>query len=244
MSSVALVNVLDAARALGQEPTRATPDTVADWFRREYLPKRGGSFNYDPSMNSTYDLFRGGLKTDEAVMHCLSNGNPKGRSQNADVVKQIGPYAEKNISTCYRVGFLAVPVGRIKGRIIYLGVKAPLVRVVHDEAFFVLPGYRMSYRPAEREIDVACSVVLAQLGRDDYAAADVEYLYAGPGIDGKRMLRVIHGKERRIFDADGVDRLMDVYVKGIALLDADGVEIREPSFRGYRIFDPSQPSFF
>jgi hypothetical protein len=244
MSTLGLVNVLDVARSLGLDPQRATPEHVADWLRSEYLKKRGGGFNYDPVISSTYRLFRGDMVTADAVLHCLTSGNPKGRQQNSDVAKLIGPYAEANISTCYKTGYLAVCVGRIKGRSVYVGLKAPFVRVCHDEAYVMVPGYRRGYRPVERQIDVVCSVVRAQIARDDYAVADVEYLSAGPGIDTFREFRAIQGKHRKLFSADEVDQLLDIYIRGVALLESDGVEIREPEMTGYRVVDPSSPTFF
>ena len=118
-----------------------------------------------------------------------------------------------------------------------------MVRVVHDEAFVVMPGFRMSYRPAEPEIDVACSIALATFGRDDFASADFEYLYCGPGIDDRRSFRAIRGRDRNVYDRDAVDHLIDIYVRGVArVLDA-GVDIRRPDLRGYRIIDPDEPSF-
>ena len=159
-------------------------------------------------------------------------------------IRTVAPYALENISTCYRIDFSAVAVGRVKGRTIYVAIKAPIVRVVHDEAFVVLPGFRMSYRPVETEIDVACSIALANFARDDFASADFEYLYAGPGASGGREFRSIRGKDRKIFDRVEVDGLLDIYVRGVGLALDAGLDIREPDLRGYRIIDPDEPSLF
>jgi hypothetical protein len=244
MSSIFLVNVLDVARSLGIDPRRATPEMVAAWLIEQYLRKRGGGFNYDPAIGATFDLFRGVHTFDSAVLHCLTNGNPKGRRQNADAIKEVAPYALANVSTCYRLGHSAVVVGRVAGENVYVGIKAPMVRVVHDEAYVVMPGYRMSFRPHEPEIDVACSIALATFGRDDFADADFEYLYSGPDITGRRSFRAIKGRERHVYDRDAVDALLDVYVRGVALVLEAGLPASRPDLRGYRIIDPREPGLF
>lgn len=244
MAGLLLLNVMDVARALGIDPRRATPETVADWLLNEYARKTGGGFNYNTAINTLYDLFRGAVTYDKAIMHCLTAGNPKGRPQNAEAIKTVAPYALENISTCYRIDFTAVAVGRIKDQTAYVGIKAPMVRVVHNEAFVVMPGFRKSFRPVETQIDLACSIALATFGRDDFASADFEYLYAGPGVSGQREFRAIRGRDRKIFDRDEVDTLLDVYVKGVALAIEAGAELREPNLKGYRIIDPREPTFF
>lgn len=40
MAGVYLVNVLDVARSLGINPTRVTPEMVAQWLITEYMKKR------------------------------------------------------------------------------------------------------------------------------------------------------------------------------------------------------------
>jgi hypothetical protein len=244
MAGVLMLNVLDTARALGSEPTRATKYSVADWLLNEYLRKSGGGFNYNPSINWTYPLFEGACTADQAILGCLTSGNPKGRRQNAEAIEKIAAYALTNVSKCYRIGFTAVVVGRVKGENIYVGIKAPMVRVRDKRAFVVMPGFRMSHRPDETEINVACSVALANFARDDFERADFEYLYAGPGLSGEREFRVIHGSHRKIFDRDAVDSLLDTYVNGVALAIEYGAEIKRPDLRGYRIIDPREPSMF
>jgi hypothetical protein len=244
MSGVHLINVLDVARSLSTNPTKATPEMVAHWLMTEYLKKRRGGFNYNPAMDMTFELFRGNIKADEAELFCLTNGNPKGRRQNVEAIKHISSYALSNISTCYKIGFRAVAVGLIKGEQVYVGIKAPMVRVLHDEAFVVMPGFRMSQRPVEAEIDVACSIALATFAREGYDEADFEYLYAGPGLSGHREFRSIKGRERRIFNSEEVDALLDTYVKGVALALDAGIESRPANLRGYSIIDSRQSTIF
>ncbi len=244
MSGLLLMSVFDVARALGAQPLRVTREEVADWLRPEYLKKRGGGFNYDPAINATFDLFRGVVSRDEAILHCLTKGNPKGRQQNTDAIKCIADYALANVSECDRIGFTAVVVGRVNGANVYAGIKAPMLRRRDGQALIVMPGYRMSHRPVETEIDVVCSIVLATFGRDDRAGADVEYLCAGPGIDGQRQFRAIRGRDRTIYDPDTLDHFMQTFVEGVAIAIDAGVAPKKPDLRGYRIIDPNQPSMF
>jgi hypothetical protein len=243
MAGVLLLNVLDVARALGSAPTKATPEDVANWLLTEYVPRRGGGFNYNSAINATFDMFRGASSIDAAVLYCLTTGNPKGRRQNAEAIKCVAGYAIRNISKCYRIGFTAVAVGRIKGETVYIGIKAPMVRAYEKDIFVVMPGFRMSHRPVESEIDVACSIALANFGRDDFANADFEYLYAGPGLNGDRDFRSIKGRERKVYHRDDIDTFLDTYVKGVALAIEAGAKSERPNLRGYNIVDSRQPAF-
>jgi hypothetical protein len=240
VSGILLLNVFDVARSLGAKPLEATATSVANWLLTEYVPKRGGSFNYNPAINATFDLFRGASSAEQAALYCLRNGNPKGRRQNADAVQCIAKYALANVSRCYRIGFTAVAVGRAAGQTVYIGIKAPMVRVLNNHAFVVMPGYRMGYRPEEAEIDVACSIALANFARDDFRNADFEYLYAGPGLEGDRAFRSIKGRERKIYSRDAVDALLNTYVEGIALVVSTGMANSRPSLRGYSIVGDAQ----
>lgn len=244
MSSLLLLNVLDVGRAFGDAPRSATPQQIAQWLVEEYAKKRGGGFNYDPAMNALFDLFQGRTDEKQAVLHCLTKGNPNGRSQNAAAIKTVAPFASANVSTCYRIGFSAVALGRAKGRTVYAAIKAPMVRVVHDEAFVVLPGFRMSHRPTPGQIDLACSIALANLARDDFAGADFEYLYAGPSGLGGRDFQLIRGRERAIYTRDELDHLAEIFTRGVALALDWGVEAKEPNLRGYRVIDPREPGLF
>ena len=222
----------------------ATPDSVSDWLLTEYLSKRGGRFNYNPSINTLFDLFSGIATYDSAVRHCSTTGNPAGRHHNADAIRKVAPYTLENRSTCYRIGFSAIAVGRLPDCTVFIGIKTPMVIVVRPDVFVVMPGFRMSHRPVEGEIDVACSIALATFARDDFAKADFEYLYAGPGHTGEREFHVFRGRDRRIYDRDAVDHLLDIYVKGVSLAIKSGAAAERPDLHGYRIIDPSAPSLF
>lgn len=250
MSTIRCIDIMDISRALGPKPFSATPRLVADWIRDEYSAKRGGGFNYDTSIGVVYDAFRGGHTLQSAVNYCLNNGNPKGRVQNAQAISAVMPYALEHPSVCHRIGLTAVSIGRFKGRTIYGKLKTPLVRVENGQAFVVMPGFRMSYRPRDMEIDFACSVARETFAQGDYHVADSEYLYAGPAPVGaigqkpRRMFQAIHGKDRHQFSLDQINQLLDIFVRGVALAAEEGADLREPDLRGYRIIDPNQPGMF
>ncbi len=216
MAGLFLVNCFDVARSLGNQPARATPASVQDFLLSEYLKKRGGGFNHDPAIVSTQHMFAGVMSVDDAECYCLTTGNPAGREQNAEIVRVVGPYAFAHRSRCHKHGFLAVAVGRYRGRTIHVGLKAPFTRVCGSKAHVVLPGFRKSFLPTDEQIVLPCSLAALQLARDDFKGADVEYLYAGPGPIGQdRMLRVIHGSERKLLDADELDEVFAIYVAGV-----------------------------
>lgn len=145
-------------------------------------------------------------------------------------------------SNCYKIPFTAVPVGRLPGnRTAFMAIKAPLVRVKDGEVLVVVPGFRLGHRPQGTEIDVAASLALATFGRDDFAEADYEYLDCSRGSSGERELVIYRGRDRRIFDLDEVDHILDVYVKGLAYALEQGLSVTAPNFRGYRVVDPNQP---
>lgn len=242
MPSVLLMNFLDVARSLGSDPLNATPEKVSAFVKAEFS-RRGGAFNYNTSIHALYDLFRGG-SLEDAESFCGTHGAPAGFKPNIDAVRLAGAYAIANVSRCYRTPFSAVPVGRLPGdRTAYMAIKTPLVRVTDDDAFVVVPGFRMGHRPVATEIDVAASFALAHFARDDFSEADFEYLYAGPG-DGGRILEVYHGRDRQVFDLDAVDALLDIYVRGLELAINDGVQAPAPNFRGYKVVDHSQFGLF
>jgi hypothetical protein len=243
MASILLLSFLDFARCFGANPLATEPEEIADWLLREYIRKAGGVFNYNPAIQTLSELFRGSIQELDAIRYCATTGNPKGRLQNVEAIRTVAKYALSNLSACYRIGFSAVAVGRTKGQTVYVAIKAPLVRVARGEAFVVMPGFRRSYRPSDSQIDVACSLALATFARDDFAGADFEYLHAGPNASGVREFRAYLGRERRVFDRDEVDALLDKYVRAITLILEMGVQVKQPNLTGYRIIDPGQSSF-
>ncbi len=246
MAGLFLVNCLDVARSLGSDFSKATPSSVCQFFLDDYLkPRGGGGFNHDPAIGATARVFEGSMSASEAIHYCRTNGNPSGREQNAEVLELVGPYAEREISTVYRHGFLAVVVGRHKGQSIHVGLKAPFTRVRHDEAFVVVPGFRKTFAPTEQQLTLPCSLAADQFARGDYRSADVEYLYAGSAPTGsKRMFKVIRGAKRELLSTDQLDDIFDIYVKGVVMALERGQGLQRPDLAGYRVVDPDQPSMF
>lgn len=241
MSSPLLTNFLDVARALGEDPLGAIPSNVAAFIKNELKP-RGGVFNYNTSIGCLADLFSGKLSEEAAVAFCLENGAPAGRNPNARAIAVVAPYAASHISSCYKIPFTAVPIGRLpNASTAFMGIKAPIVRVENREAMVVVPGFRLGHKPRGIEIDVAASLALATFARDDFAEADYEYLDCSRGVSGERELRSYRGKDRRIFNLDEVDHMLDLFVQGLALAVGEGIAAGVPNFRGYKIFDPDQP---
>jgi hypothetical protein len=245
VASIRALDIMDIARALGQRPFQATPRSVADWLATNYVGTGGGSFDYNTAIATTHDAFRGLHSRESAIAFCKGHGNPKGRAQNASAIAAVMPYALEHKSICHRIGLTAVSVGRFAGRTVYAKIKAPLLRIENEEAFVVMPGYRMTFRPLEIEIDFACSVALATFAQDDRSGADFEYLYAGPSPQSSkiRMFQAIRGQDRFRFSEDQINRLLDVFVKGVALAHEEGLDRTEPHLHGYKIVDPREPLF-
>jgi hypothetical protein len=244
MSGLFLVNAQDVARSLGDEPRRIDEADVRFRLEENYLPTRKGGFNHDPSIQATHDIFRGVATVAQAKKYCETRGNPKGRTQNAEIVSVVGDYAQANISVCYRIGYVAVGIGRFKGQTIYVGIKAPFVRVRAGSAFLVIPGFRKMSRPLGWQIDLVCSLAASQLARDDYERATPEYLFAGPDDRNKRYFRAYTGELLKLFSNDQVDEFLQVYLEAVTKLLEKGRGAQPARMSGYRIIDPSQGAFF
>jgi hypothetical protein len=210
----------------------------------EYLRRKGGGFNHDTSILATGDVFRGRITTRQAEQYCLSKGSPAGREQNAAIVRLVGPYAEQRHSVVHKVGYLAVPVGRFNGRSIFLGVKAPYVRINAAEGCLVIPGFRKTFLPSDDQILFPCSLAYHQIARDDFAGVLPEYLYAGPGNGGEdRVFKAVLGKPNDVLLPDQIDDLLNIYIQGIVRVLEHGHGLRNPNLTGYRVIDPDQEHF-
>jgi len=245
MPGLFLVNAQDVARVLGPNPNRVTVAEVADRLEVLYLGTRGGGFNHDTSIRATFDLFRGAITVEQAEAYCLQNGNPKGRAQNAQIVSAIGPYAAANHSRCHRIGYIAVAIGRHNQQTIFVGLKAPFIRVRRPgEAYLVIPGYRKASRPVGWQVDLVCSIAANQLARDDFEGAEVEYLAAGPAPNGPgRLFTPMLGRTMNLFAPDAIDQLMQIYVEAVVRHLERGNGTQPARFAGYRIIDPAQGRF-
>jgi hypothetical protein len=245
MPGLFLVNALDASRSLGPRLAQATAESVEHFLITEYLRKQGGGFNYNPSIFATGDIFRGRINTQEAIKFCESYGSPAGRKQNSKIVKLVGPHAELNQSIVHKIGFLAIRIARYKGYTIYLGLKAPYVRVRDRHGFLVIPGFRKTYLPSDEQIAFPIALAHFQIARDDLSGIDTEYLYAGPGHGGvDRVFRAIYGEETELLSQDAIDDLLSVYVSGVIRVLERGLGLNKANLAGYRIVDPGQGNLF
>ncbi len=245
MPGLFLVNAFDASRSLGPRFDQATPEGVEDFFVTEYLARRGGGFSHDPAIFVTGDLFRGRINTPQAEQYCLSNGAPAGREQNSAIAKLVGPYAEQHISVVHKIGFLAIAVGRYKGRTIYLGLKTPYVRVEGDDPYLVVPGYRKTYLPSDEQVGFPIALAHHWIAKDDLSGIDTEYLYAGPGARGEdRVFRAVVASSRSLLTADAIDDLLQVYVAGVVRVLDRGLGRSNAKLAGYRAVDPGQSKLF
>jgi hypothetical protein len=245
MPGLLLVNAQDVSRSLGDNPKNVSVKSVQAYLEEQYLPKTMGGFNHDPSIRVTHDMFRGATTKAQGKIYCLANGNPKGRTQNAEIVSVVGDYAEANVSVCHRIGYVAVGVGRHKDQTILIGIKAPFVRVRAGNAFLVIPGFRKLARPRGWQIDFVCSLAANQLARDDYERASPEYLYAGPGDENdKRQFHSFSGGDLTLYSKDRVDEFLQIYVEAVVKLLEIGRGAQPARTAGYRIIDPSQGAFF
>jgi hypothetical protein len=246
MPGLFLVNVLDVARVFGSDPSNVTVDQVHHRLSELYLRSRGGGFNHDPSIRATHDLFRGATTPEEAERFCLTNGNPKGRRQNAEIVRAVSAHASANVSRCHRIGYVAVRVGRYQQQNIHVGIKAPFIRVRRPgEAYLVIPGFRKDSRPVGWQIEFVCSVAAQQLARDDYEGANVEYLYAGPASGGNgREFRALYGNSMNLLSTDRIDEFLQIYLDAVVRHLRQGNGDQPARFAGYRIIDPAQGGLF
>lgn len=246
MPGLYLVNVLDVARVFGPDPSNVTVDQVHSRLTELYLRSRGGGFNHDPSIRATHDLFSGAAAPAEAEHFCLTNGNPKGRRQNAEIIRVVSAHASMNVSRCHRIGYVAVRIGRYQQQSIHIGIKAPFIRVRRPgEAYLVIPGFRKDSRPVGWQVEFVCSVAARQLARDDYEGADVEYLYAGPALQGTgREFRVLYGSNMSLFSTDRIDEFLQIYLDAVVRHLEQGSGNQPARFAGYRIIDPTQSTLF
>jgi hypothetical protein len=244
MSSLLLMNVFDAALALGEDPLSATPDSVADWIRKNYLVPRITTYNYDLPIRLLADGFRGAVSTERAISTVMTQGHPLARSQFCGVIRALWPYVEEHRSSVYPLGFLAAPVGLVGGERVHLSTKAPIVRVERGKPLLVMPQMRRSARPVRRQVDVVLTFAREQALREGYRTVDVEFLEAVPvGKGVERFARVSLASTRELFEADALDHMLQTFVAGIALLRGAGVSMGRPNFSGYRVIDPDQPGF-
>ncbi len=245
MGNILAVNIVDIVRAYGENLEIRSPEKISEWLLKEYLSRKGGRFNHNPSISCLSGMYSGALGRDDAIAFCSKNGSPAGFRENVEIVRAVAPHCSGQISQCYKHPFVAVPIGRHKGKTIYAKLKAPLTRVSHGDAFIVLPMFRKTFRPSERQIDAIISFARAQWAYGDFSAADVEALVA-KGFSGtpERQLSVILGADRELLSVDDIGAFFQPYIEAVGLIIDSGIVTSEPDLKGFRVVDPYQMNFF
>jgi hypothetical protein len=245
MSSLFLVSHLDFARAFEGNPERATPESIAHWLEHNWLRRRGGGvWNYTPAMDVLVLAFQGLISLEQAVAHCHAYWHPHGRIENEYVVRCFWSFAREHASKIYKRKSLAAPVGRWQGRNIYIGIKAPLIRVTGKDVLAVMPIFRKTHVPNEVETNLSLTAVQEFCMREGYRDIGTELLRA-QGLDKtlERQLIVDRGSDRRLYSSEEFDSFSGKYARAVALLANSGLGLQRPNFRGYRVWDPDQPPF-
>jgi len=245
MSSVFLINHLDFARSFEGCPEKATPETIAAWLKSNWLKKRGGgSWNYVPAMDVLVLAFMGGITLQESLQYCRKYWHPRGRLENELVVQSFWRFAQENRSRVYKRSFLAAPIGRWQGRNIFLGIRAPLIRVTGDELLAVMPVFRKAFVPNVAETNLSMTAVREFCLREGYPDINIELMRA-VGIDGslERRLVVERGSERQMYSSEDFDTFAAKFAGAVALLADAGLGLQQPNFKGYRVWDPDQTRF-
>ena len=245
MPGIFLVDNVDFARSLGDEPEKATEDSVSAWLQAEWIGKGGGVFNYVPSMMGLVDGFAGRISKKQAVSHCRAYWHPRGRIENEAVVEAFWPFVTENVCTVYKRSFLAAPIGRWEDQTIYLGVKVPLIRVTKDNVLATMPVFRKTFVPNEKALNVALTGVREFCLREGYSDIEPELIRA-LGVSGQidRQLFVAQGHARALYSGDAFDEFANVFTKAVVRLANNGIGLERPNFRGYRVMDPDQKGMF
>ena len=245
MGSLFLVSHLDFARSFEGNPEKATAQSIAEWLKRNWLSKRGGGvWNYGPAMDVLVLAFAGEITLDQAIAHCHRYWHPHARVENEKVVRCFWKYVQENRSRVHKRKYLAAPVGRWRERNIFIGLKAPLIRVAAGEALAVMPVFRKGFVPGDRETDLALTAIREFCFREGYRDLDIEFIRAqGMGGTTDRRLIVDLGSLRNLYSSEQFDQFATKYAQGVSLLADDGLGLQQPNFRGYRVWDPDQPPF-
>ena len=245
MGTLFLVSHLDFARSFEGEPENATPESIARWLRGNWLNRRGGGvWNYLSAMDVMVLAFQGQISQEQALAHCAQYWHPRGRIENEHIVRCIWSYTQANRSRVYRRPHLAAPIGRWNGRNIHIGIRAPLIRVTDSDMYAVMPVFRKNFAPNDKETNLALTAVREFCFREGYRDIGTELIRAqGQSGTLTRRLIVDQSSGRNLYSAAQFDSYAAKYASAVALLADAGLGLQEPNFRGYRVWDPDQPSF-
>jgi hypothetical protein len=244
MGTLLAVNLLDVCRALGDDPRGATGKSVESWLRAEYLKKRGGGFNHNDAIDCLGHMFAGNMSQISAEAHCEKNKLKAARDANKSIVKALGPFAVENVSRIYSQSFCAVLISRWKGRSIYILVKAPFVRVRHDEAYVEWMGLRSTFCPTKKQLAFGFGFIRNFVIPKDFQSAEIEYLGTQNGsIKKVRYPKIIRENDLPSYFGVDVDKCLQSYVDGVVAILEDKPQSR-PDLSQYRIIDPNQKGLF
>jgi len=246
VKNFAILDVMDISRALGENPKTATPFTVYQFLKNNYLKPSGGGFNYNSSIEALRLGLQGKFTLSDAVHHVTSVGAPFGHKFNKAVVNAIWPVVEQNVGRAYPLKYTAVALRRLNGKTIYMSIKAPVITVMPDGAVSIkLTNFRNTFFPNKEQKTFMMSAVKQVLARDDFENANIDLIEArSPNGDLERTLSRIHSSEVELYDIDRVEDLLTTYTQGIEMLFNNGYQTRDAELSRYRVIDPDAPDLF
>lgn len=246
MKNFSILDVMDIARALGQNPLEATPHSVFVFLRDNYLKPSGGGFNYNPAIEALRFGLDGKFSFDDAIHHVTSVGAPFGQKYNRAVIEAIWPIVEENEDKAYTLKYSAVPLRRINGKTIYMSIKSPVLTVNSDREISIkLTNFRNTFAPNFEQKRFMMSTTNQVLARDDFDNASVDLIEAR-SINGEveRSLSRLNSSEVDLFDIDRVEDLLTIYTNGVEMLFENGYDTREADLSRFRVVNPDAPDLF
>ena len=246
MKNFAILDIMDIARALGENPKEATPYNVFEFLKTNYLKPSGGSFNYNASIEALRKGLQGKLSLTDAINHVTSVGAPFGHKYNKAVVNAIWPVIEENTAKAYPLKFTAVALRRLNGKTIYMSIKAPVITVTSNQFISIkLTNFRNTFAPNHDQKTFMMSAVKQVLARDDFEEATVDLIEAR-STDGQleRSLSRINSSDVELYELERVEDLLTIYTQGIEMLFDNGFETKEANLSRFRVVDPNAPDLF
>lgn len=245
MAGLGLVGVTDVARSFGPDIYAATVESISKWLVREWLGRTGGGFNYNPALYAAVRIMKKEWSYEQALHHVRTRGVSFGQPSNEAVLECLMSYLLAHDGPVYEVPHAAVIVGKVNGRGIHIGVKAPLVRVQAGTPSVVYPAFRKTYLPTEQQAILECSIVREVTAQNDFYGAGLEYVAArGTGRGLERVCVVRSSDELELLDKSTVDDLLGKYVEAVKQLWSEGVGLQKPRLGTYHVIDPDQQDLF
>lgn len=243
MRNLRVINKFDFGRSLGPRPSEATPQSVAAFLVDEIALKAGGQFTYDAAGNAAVDGVRGRQTAQGAEDYCRKNAQPAGRMQNVYAIRASFPYFASFNCDADWLQPVAMHYATHRGCELFLGLKIPVFARKPRAPALLTPQFRRLFAPTLEQL--APAIALANRARElgAYDAGDPILVWAHP-LDGtqERGLRVLTARDLPKCDDSQLDHYLNIFADGVRLaLDRD-LSWGEGSLKGFRIFDPDQPS--